>query len=56
MFELGKYTAKEHQKIVDLLTAEKVKNVILVGKAFSATNTPNHFVQVETTANGLKTY
>ncbi len=34
MFELGGYSAEEHQKLVDLLKANKLENVVLVGNEF----------------------
>lgn len=39
MFELGKYEAEEHQNIVDYCHKIELKNVALVGNAFSATKT-----------------
>jgi len=39
MFELGKYEAEEHQHLVDFCETLGLKNVYLVGKAFSATKT-----------------
>ncbi|HNK75618.1 MAG TPA: UDP-N-acetylmuramoyl-tripeptide--D-alanyl-D-alanine ligase [Chitinophagales bacterium] len=39
MFELGEYTAEEHQKIANLATALHFDKIILVGKAFHATHT-----------------
>lgn len=35
MFEMGKYEAAEHQKIVDLAGSQNYEQVIFVGKAFS---------------------
>jgi UDP-N-acetylmuramoyl-tripeptide--D-alanyl-D-alanine ligase len=40
MFELGEYSSAEHQKIVDLCTALAIDVVVLVGEAFSKTQTP----------------
>lgn len=37
MFELGDYSAKEHQAIVDLCQSLQLTHVILCGEAFSAT-------------------
>lgn len=37
MLELGEQSADEHQSIVNLLTENELKNVILVGKQFSMT-------------------
>ena len=44
MFELGKESKKEHQKIVDLATSYNFEKVYLIGKAFSTTNVKNAFV------------
>ena len=38
MFELGEYSAMEHQAVIDLLLQKGIENVILVGPMFSATN------------------
>lgn len=38
MFELGEYSRPEHQRVVDLLKENKLKNVILVGKSFTDLN------------------
>ncbi len=37
MFEMGDYEAEEHQKIADLAQGQGYEKVILVGKAFAAT-------------------
>jgi len=34
MFELGEYSAEEHQKLIDLLKENKLMNVVLVGDEF----------------------
>ncbi len=39
MFEMGEYEAEEHQRIADLATDTAYDEVILVGEAFSQTNT-----------------
>ena len=44
MFELGKESKKEHQKIADLATSYNFEKVYLIGKAFSTTNVKNAFV------------
>jgi len=36
MFELGKYSKKEHQQIIDFLEDSSVKTILLAGKHFSA--------------------
>jgi UDP-N-acetylmuramoyl-tripeptide--D-alanyl-D-alanine ligase len=36
MFELGEYSELEHKRVVDLLKQLQLKNVLLVGNAFSA--------------------
>lgn len=46
MLELGEQTAKEHQHIIDLLVEKGLKNVLLVGPCFSATN--NSFCTFDT--------
>ncbi len=38
MFELGNESLKEHIKIIDLLSKQKIKEVILIGKVFAALN------------------
>ncbi|MGQ8336599.1 UDP-N-acetylmuramoyl-tripeptide--D-alanyl-D-alanine ligase [Sunxiuqinia sp. A32] len=50
MLELGNDTQEEHQRIVDLLEAEKLDNIILVGGIFATTSTgikTKKFEQVE---------
>lgn len=44
MFELGKNSATEHQKIADLANSHNFSKVYLIGKAFSATSAKNAFV------------
>ncbi len=44
MFELGKDSATEHQKIADLVNSHNFSKVYLIGKAFSATGAKNAFV------------
>ena len=44
MFELGKDSKIEHQKIADLVTSYNFEKVYLIGKAFSTTNVKNAFV------------
>jgi len=39
MFELGIHSQEEHQKIIDLLKQNKIRNAILVGDMFSTLNT-----------------
>jgi len=43
MLELGKYSEKEHEKIIRLLEMHNVKNVILVGKSFMKASAPRPF-------------
>lgn len=43
MFELGKDSATEHQKIAELATLNNFKKVYLIGKAFSTTSVKNAF-------------
>ncbi len=53
MFELGDYSKREHQLIVDLLKNESAKNVILIGKDFN--NTFGHnFLMFTTTDEAIK--
>lgn len=44
MFELGKDSKKEHEKIANLVTSYHFSKVFLIGKAFSATGAKNAFV------------
>ncbi len=56
MFELGKYSAVEHQNIVDLLKNDKIKNAILVGKEFNKIKNHNFitFISTEDVINFLR--
>jgi UDP-N-acetylmuramoyl-tripeptide--D-alanyl-D-alanine ligase len=57
MFELGKASGEEHQKIVDLLISKAFSEVILVGKDFFNTNHPfKAFETTELAADFLKHY
>ncbi len=44
MFELGKDSKVEHEKIADLVASYHFSKVVLIGKAFSATSAKNAFV------------
>ncbi len=44
MFELGKDSFIEHQKIADLVNSYQFKEVYLIGKAFSTTSAKNAFI------------
>lgn len=44
MFELGKSSKTEHQKIAELATSSNFKKVYLIGKAFSTTSIKNAFI------------
>jgi len=44
MFELGKDSNMEHEKIANLVTSYRFSKVFLIGKAFSATGAKNAFV------------
>lgn len=44
MFELGKDSKAEHEKIANLVTSYRFSKVFLIGKAFSATGAKNAFV------------
>ena len=44
MFELGKDSKAEHEKIANLVTSYHFSKVFLIGKAFSATGAKNAFV------------
>ncbi len=46
MFELGKNSESEHQKIAELATTLNFDKVYLIGKAFSTTNVKNAFKYV----------
>ena len=50
MFELGSYSAEEHQLTVERLKTLEAKNVILAGEAFCKTNRPNSYNCFKTTA------
>ncbi len=50
MLELGEYSGTEHQRIVDLLPADRSVTVFLVGKLFRETLHPEHFQTFENTA------
>ncbi|MBA3664064.1 MAG: UDP-N-acetylmuramoyl-tripeptide--D-alanyl-D-alanine ligase [Bacteroidetes bacterium] len=54
MFELGEYSAKEHEKIVELLQEKKLEDVVLVGEEFFKINS-NTFKRFKTT-NECKEY
>jgi len=41
MFELGESSSKEHEIIAELATSFNFSKVVLIGKAFSATNAKN---------------
>jgi UDP-N-acetylmuramoyl-tripeptide--D-alanyl-D-alanine ligase len=41
MFELGTYSAFEHQKVIDLVIEKQFEHVLLVGKEFKAANADN---------------
>ena len=55
MLELGTESAREHQKIVDLLANYPQLNVILVGSQFSSTLKPGSFISF-TDSEKLKVY
>ncbi len=42
MFELGEYANEEHEKIISILTENKINKVILIGPEFSKANTSNY--------------
>jgi len=44
MFELGKDSLSEHQKIAELGDSFNFKQMILIGKAFSTTSVKNAFI------------
>ena len=49
MFELGDYSAEEHQNIVDQVTSLNIEHVVLVGEHFAKANLPDHFQTFENT-------
>ena len=49
MFELGKYSKKEHQKIIDLLKDRDFKQVIFVGKDFFSLPDTGNYTAFKTT-------
>jgi UDP-N-acetylmuramoyl-tripeptide--D-alanyl-D-alanine ligase len=52
MFELGEYSKAEHQAVIELLTAKKLSNVILVGNEFASLQN-NSFKTFKTTQECL---
>ncbi len=54
MFELGEYSANEHQMIIDLIIEKKLNSTIFVGQEFFKLN-PTEFKTFKTTAE-CKTY
>lgn len=54
MKELGSESAIEHQKIADILSGEKLKNLILIGECFAQTHCPA--AQKLDDINALKKY
>jgi len=55
MFELGKYEAEEHQRMVELCNQLKFDEVILVGKAFANTNHQHQsFIQTAEALNYIQ--
>lgn len=48
MLELGEYSAKEHQQIVDMLEHVKLEAIYLVGKHFAQTKYPSHMLAFNT--------
>lgn len=54
MFELGEYSKKEHQTIIDLLKAHHVPQAFLVGQAFYDLRTEDRFQYFESTESCLE--
>lgn len=48
MFELGEYSAEEHQKVIDLIIDKKLNNTVFVGQEFYKLN-PTTFKTFKTT-------
>lgn len=54
MFELGEYSAEEHENILNLLQNLEFKNVILTGKDFHSLSTLHNYLSFETTDEALR--
>lgn len=54
LFELGEYSAEEHQRMVDLFARKGATDVWLVGKAFAATRYPASYKAFEDTESALQ--
>ncbi|MDG1253150.1 MAG: UDP-N-acetylmuramoyl-tripeptide--D-alanyl-D-alanine ligase [Schleiferiaceae bacterium] len=53
LFELGSYSALEHQDMVDLFVAHKAEHVWLIGEAFSHCRFPEHYRSFRKTSEAL---
>ena len=54
LFEMGEYTAEEHQRMVDLFVELGAEHVWLIGEAFSATQHPGHYRSFSRTEEALQ--
>ena len=54
LFELGTYSAEEHQRMVEILKELDATEVWLVGNAFKATNHPTSFRSFATTSEAIQ--
>ncbi|MDA8787414.1 UDP-N-acetylmuramoyl-tripeptide--D-alanyl-D-alanine ligase [Schleiferiaceae bacterium] len=53
LFELGSYSALEHQRMVDLFVHHQATHVWLIGEAFSACRFPDHYRSFSKTSEAL---
>jgi UDP-N-acetylmuramoyl-tripeptide--D-alanyl-D-alanine ligase len=53
LFELGSYSALEHQRMVDLFVDHQATHVWLIGEAFSACRFPDHYRSFGKTSEAL---
>ena len=53
LFELGSYSALEHQRMVDLFVDHQATHVWLIGEAFSACRFPDHYRSFSKTSEAL---
>lgn len=53
LFELGSYSALEHQRMVDLFVHHQATHVWLIGEAFSACRFPDHYRSFGKTSEAL---
>jgi UDP-N-acetylmuramoyl-tripeptide--D-alanyl-D-alanine ligase len=54
LFEMGEYTAEEHQRMVNLFVEQGAVHVWLIGEAFQATQHPEHYRCFAQTSEALQ--